>query len=92
MASKLHAAKEAASEGQTASADREWKLQNTVEDLRDKLKAAEKVNVRSTVRKEKMTEQSRIQGERLRDGRREIEDLQQSQRNLMQFQWMDSGR
>ena len=50
MTRKLHAANEAASEWQTASADREWKLQATVENLQDKLKAAEKFSVRCTVR------------------------------------------
>ena len=81
---KLRAANEATEDWQAASADREWKLQATVETLQDKLKAAEKISVKCTVKEEQMAEQGRVHDEKLRDKQRQIEELQQSQRNLMQ--------
>ena len=80
---KLHAANEATSDWQSASAERKWKLQATVETLQDKLKAAEKISVKCTVKEEQMAEQNRVHDEKLRDKQRQIEELQQSQRNLM---------
>ena len=84
MARKLHAENEASREWQTAPADQEWMLKATIEDLREKLKSAEKFGVRCTVQEEKMVEQSRAQDEKLRSMKRKVEDLRSSQRSLLQ--------
>ena len=79
IARKLHAANDATSDWQSASAEREWKLQATVETLQDKLKAAERTSLKCTMKGEQMAEQKRVHGEKLQDKQRQIEDLQQSQ-------------